>query len=150
MQEAFGGIMNIFLIAIFLAIVEAILAFAVCYTKTFRMKNYVISAVEQYEGIGCSGGGITGGMTACRQRIQNYARNLKYSPADLQCHGDGAVNIDGLYCIREIQRDSGRNSIQYRVTTQVDIDLPIINKIMGLEFFQVSGDTRSLRIDVGE
>lgn len=145
MQEAFGGVLNIFLIAIFLAIVEAVLAFAVCYTRAFRMKNYVISAVEQYEGIGCSGGGATGGMTACRQRIQNYASNLRYAPVNLQCHND-TVAIDGLYCIREIDRDASRNSVQYRIVTQVDINLPIINNIMGLEFFQVSGDTRSLRI----
>ena len=145
MQEAFGGVLNIFLIAIFLAIVEAVLAFAVCYTKAFRMKNYVISAVEQYEGIGCMNGGLTGGMTACRQRIQDYANGLKYAPVNLQCHNDSA-RVDGLYCISEIERDSSRNSVQYRIVTQVDVNLPIINNIMGLEFFLVSGDTRSLRI----
>ena len=48
MQEAFGGILNIFLILIFLVIVEGILAFTVSYTKAFRMKNYVIATIEQY------------------------------------------------------------------------------------------------------
>lgn len=142
MQEAFGGILNIFLIAIFLAIVEAVLAFAVSYTKAFRMKNYVISVVEQYEGAGCLPSD-KGAATGCRQKIQRNADGLHYSPANLQCHNNSS-NVDSLYCISEISRDG--NTVQYRIVTQVDINLPIINNIMGLEFFQVSGDTRPVRI----
>ena len=145
MRDAFGGAVNIYIIVVFIVFALGYMAFNVNYTKAFRMKNYVISAVEQYEGIGCMNGGLTGGMTACRQRIQEYANGLKYAPVNLQCHNDSA-RVDGLYCISEIERDSSRNSVQYRIVTQVDVNLPIINNIMGLEFFQVSGDTRSLRI----
>ena len=54
MRDAFGGIVNIVLVAIFLVIVSGILGLVVNYTKAFRMKNTVISAIEQYEGAdGC-------------------------------------------------------------------------------------------------
>ena len=50
MRDAFGGIVNIVLVAIFLVIVSGILGLVVNYTKAFRMKNAVISTIEQYEG----------------------------------------------------------------------------------------------------
>ena len=48
MKDAFGGIVNIVLVAIFLVIISGILGLVVNYTKAFRMKNAVISAIEQY------------------------------------------------------------------------------------------------------
>ena len=146
MQDAFGGIVNIFLILIFLVIVEGILAFAVCYTKAFRMKNYVIATIEQYEGSGCF---AKDGDTACKQRIRERASSIAYKPTELSCHGT-QESVDGLFCADATGTDCapvGGNSAQnrcYRIVTQVDINLPIVNKIMGLEFFQVSGDTRSI------
>ena len=56
MKDAFGGIVNIVLVAIFLVIISGILGLVVNYTKAFRMKNVVISTIEQYEGAsGCFG-----------------------------------------------------------------------------------------------
>ena len=148
MQEAFGGILNIFLILIFLVIVEGILAFTVSYTKAFRMKNYVIATIEQYEGSGCFD---DSGQSACMQRIQKRAAHINYRPTvKINCpYGQEAIanlfcaNPEGVSCASE-----GENSTQYRcyrIVTQVDINFPIVNKIMGLEFFQVSGETRTIR-----
>ena len=52
--------------------------------------------------------------------------------------------MDNLYCVTSDDSTSG-NSYVYTVVTQVDINIPIINKIMGLSFFQVHGDTRVIR-----
>ena len=144
MQEAFGGLLNIFLIMIFIVIVEGILAFTVCYTKAFRMKNFVIATIEQYEGSGCFK--EDGETSACKERIQQRAAAIHYKPTNIQCHND-AVAIEGLFCYSDATRDDSYSAEgkYYRIVTQVDINLPIVNNIMGLEFFQVSGDTR--RID---
>lgn len=146
MQEAFGGILNIFLILIFLVIVEGILAFTVSYTKAFRMKNYVIATIEQYEGSGCFETD-----KACFNRISDRAAHINYRPTvKISCHND-QENIGNLFCATTKGIDCasvGENSAVYKcykIVTQVDINVPIVNKIMGLEFFQVSGETRAVR-----
>ena len=53
MRDAYGGIMNIVLLVTFFLIVEGVLGLIVGYTKAFKMKNIVISTVEEYEASGC-------------------------------------------------------------------------------------------------
>lgn len=147
MKDAFGGILNLFLIAIFLIIVFGIMAFIVSYTKAFKMKNVVISAIEQYEGYGCFDTGQS--MTACRRKIEDGAKSINYSPTTLSCP-NGYNKVDGLFCAStgELSSNAGKDwylsskPTSYRIVTQVDLQFPIINKIMGLHFFQVAGDTR--------
>ncbi len=146
MQDAFGGLLNIFIILIFIVIVEGILAFTVSYTKAFRMKNFVISVVEQYEGSGC----FCDADSACKAKIRAHAEAIHYKPTVLQCNSN-TRKVDGLFCVSNAKAKlpSGLNSAEnkyYRIVTQVDINLPIVNNIMGLEFFQVSGDTRLINI----
>ena len=141
MKDAFGGILNIVFVAIFLVIVSGILGMIVNYNKAFQMKNIVITAIEQYEGSrGCfSESGISD--SACRQRIIEGAESIGYSPVDLNCHG--YKSSDNLFCYEKRDSDSHNHDI-FTIVTQVDIDIPIINKIMGLEIFQVHGDTKAL------
>ena len=74
MRDAFGGIVNIVLVAIFLVIISGILGLVVNYTKAFRMKNTVISTIEQYEGAqGCFG---NSSATGCQERIEERAKKL--------------------------------------------------------------------------
>ena len=53
MKDAFGGILNLVLIVVFLLLIEGILGLVVNYSKAFRMKNTVISAIERFRGYGC-------------------------------------------------------------------------------------------------
>ena len=141
MKDAFGGIVNIVLVAIFLVIVSGILGLLVNYTKAFRMKNVVISTIEQYEGAaGCFG---TDGENGCRKKIEERARTFGYHPTELQCP-EGYEKHYNLFCSLRNKSDSGNNYI-YTIVTQVDINIPIINKMMGLSIFQVHGDTRAIK-----
>ncbi len=141
MRDAFGGIVNIVLVAIFLVIISGILGLVVNYTKAFRMKNTVISTIEQYEGAeGCFG---NSSATGCQERIQERAKAFGYHPADLNCPADYTKSYD-LFCYKKVVSDS-KNNYVYTVITQVDIDIPIINKMMGLSIFQVHGDTRAIK-----
>ena len=89
MQEAFGGIINMFFISLFLLIVISILGLVVSYTKAFKMKNVIISHIENYEASGC----FTKG-TACMTKIEDSARALGYG-AKINCP-TGFTKIDGL------------------------------------------------------
>ncbi|MBO4731372.1 MAG: hypothetical protein J5597_01010, partial [Spirochaetaceae bacterium] len=59
------------------------------------------------------------------------------------CPSDYSKSYD-LFCYKRVDSDSKKNYV-FSVITQVDIDIPIINKIMGLSIFQVHGDTRAIR-----
>ena len=142
MRDAFGGILNIFLIALFLVIVEGVLGFTVSYTKAFKMKNMVISAFEEYEGAGCTNTSTYN--TACKNRIREGAKRIGYSPANLNCSGN-YEKVDGFFCYKQNpDGNNEQNKKVYRIVTQVDINIPIINNIMGFSFFQVTGDTRGI------
>lgn len=143
MQEAFGGIMNLFLIALFLVLVEGFLALTVNFTKAFRMKNIVISTFEEYEGSGCLG---TSSDTACRKRILDRAEALHYAPSALKC--PNGTMYDDIFCAEEIDTHKTRSSngyVAYRITTQLDINIPVVRDILSFEFFQIHGDTRLIQ-----
>lgn len=143
MRDAFGGVTNLVIIVVFLALVSGYLAFNVNYTKAFRVKNKIISTFEQYEGQ-CNAS--QRGPNTCNGEIIEYMKSIGYSAnsfniTDYTCH-------DG-YCYRKIivtdpDSDEGEKAY-FKVVTQINIDIPIINKILpGLKIFRVSGDTKSM------
>lgn len=142
MKDAFGGIFNIFFIAIFLVIISGILGFIVGYSRAFKMKNNVISVIEQYEDANC-----LGTTSACFQKIVEGANSIGYSSiSSLNCPKD-FTNVGNLYCIGANSKQPVKGNIKsYTIITQVNMDLPIISTILGFRFFQVSGDTREIRV----
>ena len=77
MRDAFGGIVNISMIVVFLVVVSGYLAFNVTYTKAFRMKNKIITTLEQYEG--CQG---TNEQTWVGI-LEDYANSIGYVTPDV-------------------------------------------------------------------
>jgi hypothetical protein len=149
MKDAFGGIVNFVFLAVFLLVVIGLLGLVVSYTKAFRMKDAIISVIEEYEGTGCypesplSPSGTTT-HSACREKIRQKAASLAYNPPALSCTGTNVYMADGLYCYTIEKKASDAAVIS--VITQVDMSFPIIEKIMGFRFFQVKGDTRTLAL----
>lgn len=142
MRDAFGGLINIVIIVVFLVIVSGYLAFNVNYTKAFRVKNKIISNFEQYEG-NC--GDLTGD---CDKDIQEYMSSLGYNAPDFKLNG---YHCGNGYCWKQVEVsdsqyiDSSKKRAYFKIVTQINIDIPIINKIMpGLDIFQVSGDTKPI------
>lgn len=153
MQEAFGGIMNLVFIVVFFVIVEGVLALGVSYTKAFKMKNIVISAIEEYETSGC----FSSDKSPCINKIETQAKRIGYTSPNLNCPSETingktwqAYGPQGRqFCAVEISTHSTTEKKQfraYRVLTQVDIDLIIIRDILSFPFFQVKGDTRVIQL----
>jgi len=154
MRDAFGGIVNITMIVVFLVVVSGYMAFNVTYTKAFRMKNEIIRRLEQYEG-NCneSGDGVT-----CLNAINDYAKSIGYN-LDV-----GEVNVDKEfpgsdgngngycskrgYCWARYSEDKtsgvvGNNKVYYKVKTKIVIEIPILQNIMeNVNFFTLTGNTR--------
>lgn len=139
MRDAFGGIVNIAIIVVFLILVSGYLAFNVNYTKAFRVKNKIISTLEQYEGV-CPEG------SACDRAITNYMKEIGYNAENFRLRGYDCPDRKG-YCIKKIDASTdtggidGTDKFYYEVVTKINIEIPIINRI-GLQFFQVSGSTK--------
>lgn len=142
MRDAFGGIVNIAMIVVFLVLVSGYLAFNVNYTKAFRVKNFIITSLEQYEG-NCDQG------TACANKISNYIKSIGYNAPDTR-ESDYTCVSEG-YCFKKIAvsdevsgaYSESNDKVYFRVITRINIDIPIINKIMpSMKIFQVSGNTK--------
>lgn len=143
MQDAFGGIINMLFIVLFLLIVIGVLGLVVGYTKAFKMKNIIISHIENYESSGCF---ENGDGSACKRKMIESARGIGYGPRNIKCPAD-FTKVDNLFCYKEeISTNLGNHvsnkPTSYRIITQVDLGLPIITNIFGINFFQVVGDTR--------
>ena len=150
MRDAFGGVANLVIIVVFLVLVSGYLAFNVNYTKAFRVKNKIISTFEQYEGQ-CS----ISATNKCHTEILEYMNSLGYDAPNFDLTDDGYTCGNG-YCYKQIDitTDSStstttdtKRKAYFKIVTQINIDIPIINKIMpGLKIFQVSGDTKPIVI----
>lgn len=145
MRDAFGGVVNLAMIVVFLVLVCGYLAFNVNYTKAFRVKNYIITSIEQYEG-NCDEG------TTCYQKISDYINRIGYNAPDFTMDDPDYKCMHG-YCYKQFDASSevgvseGEKQVYYRVVTQINIDIPIINRIMpGLRIFQVSGNTKLITL----
>lgn len=139
MRDAFGGIFNIATIVVFITLVSGFLAFNVNYTKAFRVKNKIISTIEEYEG-SCSIG------SDCDIKISSYMSELGYSsPSNNYCEAD--YNFQNGYCISNAisSGTSDNKKVYYKVETAIVIDIPIVNKLLPkIRIFRVGGSTRSM------
>lgn len=139
MSNAYGGIVNITFIVVFLVIVSGYLAFSVNYNKAFRVKNQIINIIEQNEGLDDD----------AKEKIKDYMSNIGYSN-DINWKAKDYDQCEMGYCW--IIEEAGSSSeefgkkVYYRVTTAVNIDMPILNKILpNMKLFQVSGVTKAFR-----
>ena len=155
MNEGIGSTTILTIIVVFIALVSGYMAYNVNYTKAFRMKNKIISLYEENNGV-CG--------SSCQNEIVQYAKEIGYNPAgNLKCNDTdikpiGIVdsygsNKKGLYCEYKIQAQKSKSSDQvfkdskdeyyYRILTRINIQIPVLQKILPLRILNVTGDTKS-------
>ena len=137
MRDAIGGVVNITFIAIFMVVVSAYLAFTVSNNKAFKVKNKVISILEQYEHYN----------PTAKEEIKAYMNKVGYNAENIDIQG-WTCDLPGV-CIKWTQDEESTNAGlpkgYYSVITAVDIDIPIFNKFMPyMKFFQTQGDTMTI------
>ena len=146
MRDSIGGVVNIMTIAIFMLVVSGYLAFSVSYNKAFRVKNKIITILEQHGSF----------SKDAEDEINDYIKKFGYSAYNPQLDKDDKYyDCKDGYCISWIDTTSkGSGDITdiktgyFKVTTAVSIDVPIINKILPfLKVLRVSGDTITLYED---
>lgn len=148
MRDAMGGTVVLVIIVAFIVIVLAYLAFNVNYTKAFRMKDKIISVYDDYNG-NCDGAGVSGAKT-CHTEIQDYADKIGYYNRNLSCPNGFNISSTGLYCYKRNDLSStgdkdalsDKKELYYTIVTKINLDIPIINNILNLKFFYISGETK--------
>lgn len=153
MRDALGGLVNIAIIVVFLVIVSGYLAFNVNYTKAFRVKNKIISTIENMEG-------LQDFNDPTKSQVKAFENSIGYDVSIPKSASLPTVPIGeskwqkhkeyGCY-IREVTDETGASDATqkkyYEVITFVTVDIPIIKKIMPqFPFFQVKGATKSIKV----
>lgn len=144
MRDAMGGTVALVIIVVFIVIALGYMAFNVNYTKAFRMKNKIISVYEDYDG-NCQG--------ECRQAIKMYANTIGYSTGNnITCPAGYKVS-DDIYCYKKVETkenisnidivDDTKKKSYYRIITKINVEVPIINNILDLKIFYITGDTKT-------
>lgn len=143
MRASIGGIVNLFLIMIFIVIISSLLLFNVSYAKAYRVKNKIITTYEQYEG-NC------GNNTACHRQIKQYEDGIGYNVTK-ELVADQAQNEvcyqDLGYCaIRQVAANykGNKKAYTFRIRTEVKVRFPFVEDILGVGKFAISGKTKEI------
>lgn len=149
MRDAFGGVFMIELFIVFIFIYVAFSAVSLNYAKAFRLKNSIISFVEEKEIIDLSESGMNSKLADLDLILQNANYNktcdaIGYTEGEIK-ENDKAVG----YChngivIKQISSNQieGTNSrlIKYEITTAANWNLGILNKLLVLGGRQENSD----------
>ena len=150
MRDAIGQVFALQIILAFVLLINGYMAYSVNYTRAFRVKNQIVNIIEQYEGPTDEAmdkiGSYVDGMTyRVPQTLINNFRNRYASN-----NGDGEVSCQDGWCyiahdVKTTGGDGELNGTYYSVVTFVNIDIPVINNLIGLgDFLSVSGETRTI------
>ena len=139
MRDAFGGVFMIRLFLVFIVIYVAFTAVSLNYAKAFRIKNSVISFIEENEIISLDNSYIT-------SKLDKLDKILTKANYNKTCtNGNGSIiSAEGTsrgYCYNGVvilknseESVAGTNSkiIKYQVVTYADWNIGILNKILAL------------------
>ena len=142
MRDSIGGVFNLTFIAIFMLVVSGYLAFSVSYNKAYKVKNKIISTLEQYEGYN----------NKSKEVIEDYMNRIGYNSKNASPRLESSYDCCTKrgYCISWVPDDSANSGLPkgyYKVVTSVNIDVPIFNKFLPyMTFFQTTGDTMTIYV----
>lgn len=161
MRESIGGTWLIGIVALFIVLFSAFMAYSINYTKAFRAKNGIIDLIEQNEGYTFYNGSNIDNMTQeqlmndSSVQAQAYAlvKSMGYdygskSENKVVCNNDGTISdatkIDaayqpGGYCVYRFCNSDG--TYRYKVVTYVMMKFPVIN--FGITV-PIKGETKTL------
>ena len=147
MREAIGGTWITQLVIVFMLIFVAFLALSLNYTKAFKVRNQLMTIIEQQEG-------VTSGDDGSIALMNNYLKGNGYGvmrTCALDSYGVTNLNSSAIelvtndkkkyyYCIRKIEAPSSNHEgkVYYKVNIFFHFNLPVLGDIFT---FSVNGST---------
>ncbi|HIR58495.1 MAG TPA: hypothetical protein IAB38_00430 [Candidatus Onthousia excrementipullorum] len=149
MRDAIGQVFTLQIILAFVLLINGYMAYSVNYTRAFRVKNRIVDIIEQYEGPY---------NDEAIAKINSYIDQMTYEVPPrlvqdfLNDYGSNANESScqngWCYVAHEVsidEADGERKGRYYSVVTFVNINIPVINNIVGLgDFLRVVGETRTI------
>lgn len=151
MKEAIGQWYALQIILIFVLLINGYMAYSVNYARAFRVKNQIVDIIEEYEGPDNEEAiskinEIIKQMTyeVPQSLVDNFRSRYQSNNEEIEpeCN-NGWCYIEHDVSINEA--DGERKGKYYSIVTFVNIDIPVINNIIGLgDFLSVYGETRTI------
>ena len=165
MKESIGGTWLIGIVALFIVLFSAFMAYSINYTKAFRAKNGIIDLIEQNEGYTFYNGSNIYNMKqeelmndrSVQAKAYALVKSMGYdygskSENKVVCNNDGTISdatkIDaayqpGGYCVYRFCNSDG--TYRYKVVTYVMMKFPVIN--FGITV-PIKGETKTLYYEI--
>lgn len=144
MRDAIGQVFTLQIILAFVLLINGYMAYSVNYTRAFRVKNQIINYIEQYE---------NPENEDAKAKINSYVQTMNYKVSNRLIN---EKQSKGYTCYKEgwcykafpvstANGDGDLNGTYYAVVTFVNIDIPVINNLVGLgSFLEVVGETKTI------
>lgn len=165
MKESIGGTWLIGIVALFIVLFSAFMAYSINYTKAFRAKNGIIDLIEQNEGYTFYNGPNIDNVkqeelmndSSVQAKAYALVKSMGYdygskSENKVVCNNDGTISdatkIDaayqpGGYCVYRFCNSDG--TYRYKVVTYVMMKFPVIN--FGITV-PIKGETKTLYYEI--
>lgn len=161
MREAIGSSWLLGIAAIFIALFCTFLAVSINYTKSYNVKNVLITAIEKREGFKLNnngnnvftenginseiaGYGYTEITTDSRGNYNQYYNECKRLLGDGAVLGANQSSGGYAYCVKRICSNNGS---YYKVIAFASIEIPLINFDIKVP---ISGETKTIYCDIND
>lgn len=146
MRESINGAWLLGIIMVFMAVFIAYISITINYSRAYRMKTQMVTAIEQYEGFNEK-------TLARLEAIRNAYGYINLGPCELGENGQAIGVRDGIvegsltpserynYCITRVKRpaqDGEEDKYYYTIVVFFDFNLPVLGDLFK---FNVSGET---------
>lgn len=148
MRDAIGQVFALQVILAFVLLINGYMAYSVNYARAFRVKNQIVNIIEQYEGPY---------NDEAIEKIDSYINQMTYEVPPklvqdfLEDHASASEkSCQNGWCyvahnVTLDDADGERKGKYYSIVTFVNIDIPVINRIVGLgNFLRVVGETKTI------
>ena len=134
MQEAFGGMSMMKMFMIFFVIYVCFMAIDLNFAKIYRVKNYVINTLEQYQ---YSGDQNDLALTHLDEYLDNVPYTIKNEDIANECkkYGENSVTYHGV-CVVPLGEERAK---YYKVVVFLRAEFPFLNFNMTIP---ASGETK--------
>lgn len=137
MFDTINGTIKVVIISSVILLISLVASYKINYTKAVKVNDKIISQYEKYSG-DCD---LT---SQCHEEIMEYMKDIGYVANNLKRKAD--FICENGYCHKELEETTKEKT--YEIITQVNINMPIVNKILPyMETFQVLNETKPITMD---
>lgn len=130
MRESYGGVFMIMLLLVILFVVVGFTAMGISIGKSFRVKNKIISYIEQYEGC------VINGQNPNVEETFDKGSSCTGEVATLIDDYMSSVGYNNGYRVAK-RKATDKDGFYYTVTVYIDINIPLVMQ----RFIEISGKT---------